>query len=251
MTTEGSITQWYRRLKSPDPKEREEACRQMPDELTRKLLDFLRPQIVSIRAREDEEDIAQSVLMAIFAADASFANRNPLIAYMLTTARNKLSNRRKHHRCQKRDIRLEKPAWGDPSDSGTPGQNLLENGRKTLAIKNEKVDGKADPVLPTGKETSGEPEPSDLEGMVRLMASSTSADFAAIILDLIQSIRAHDAKRGTNLYEILRLTVYDDRKPQEIADCLAISKRTVERKISLIMDLLGTTNSRTAEGGEE
>lgn len=74
----------------------------------------------ALRARESASDLVQSVCTDLFSSHGiAFADEAALRAWLYTAALNKLRNRERHFRAQKRDAAREQPLdSGDSTDAG-------------------------------------------------------------------------------------------------------------------------------------
>jgi RNA polymerase sigma factor (sigma-70 family) len=228
MADESPLTEWGQQLKSPDPREREKAARNITQAYTAQLLQVIKYRFNRrLAGRVDPEDVLQSVLASFFNRDASFANRNLMFAYLREIAIHKAQNVGRAHRRQRRDVRRE-----TADDVGAMAEQkrirpfpLGDQARRAYQCSIE--------VAP---DSQLEADSFFSHGTLEQMRYTKQPDVAALVIDQCRCLQDFDAREGDRLSDIVRHGLRGLR-PEEIARELGVSKRTIDRKLELIAKL--------------
>jgi len=228
MADESSLTEWGQQLKSPDPREREEAARNITQAYTVQLLQVIKYRFNrKLAGRVDPEDVLQSVLASFFNRDASFANRNFMFAYLQEIAIHKAQNVGRAHRRQRRDVRRE---TADDVDAMAEQEQIRPF---PLRDRARRAYQRSIEVAP---DSQLEADSFFSHGTLEQMRYTKHPDVAALVIDQCRCLQDFDAREGDRLYDIVRHGLRGLR-PEEIAKELGVSKRTIERKLELIAKL--------------
>jgi RNA polymerase sigma-70 factor (ECF subfamily) len=111
----GSVTAALADLRASDARVRDEAARRLWERFAPRLCALARGRLnPSIRVREDEDDIVQSLFRTFFAGhrerEFSVEDREGLWRLLVRMTLCKVANVAHHHRRGRRDVRLERPA---------------------------------------------------------------------------------------------------------------------------------------------
>src|SRR5262249_17349307 len=150
------------------------------------------------------------------------------------TAIHKAENLRKRYHRQARDVRREgqvAPHRAEESEGG----DILERGKKVPQPEGPIKRPYHYAIEPNPRQI-GAADSFFSDGPVELMVHGASPDEAALVIDLVNSLKEHDGRQGDCLQQIVRLSL-EGHAPAEIAAKLGVSKRTIERKRELIAEL--------------
>jgi DNA-directed RNA polymerase specialized sigma24 family protein len=127
--SQGSVTRLIIELRSDDPAVREVAARLVWGRYFQELLALARSQLSArIRAREDEEDVLQSMYKSFCTrqrrGDFDLANRDELWSLLVQITLSKARNTANRHLQKRRDVRREQP--GTHRDQETQSVSLID-----------------------------------------------------------------------------------------------------------------------------
>jgi RNA polymerase sigma factor (sigma-70 family) len=159
MDSSDSITQMIHRLRSADPRKRDEAARLVWEHYFRDLLALAQRHLGKrIRRRVDAEDLLQSVYASVCRrqqrGDFELYDRDDFWRLLVTVTLNKARNAAKKHLRAKRNVDREVPLPADESEPGAGGSPVIAGTGPTpdeaVALAEEleeRIRSLADPVL--------------------------------------------------------------------------------------------------------
>jgi RNA polymerase sigma factor (sigma-70 family) len=196
MEFSGSVTQMIHRLRSDDPRERDEAARLVWEHYFRDLLALAQQHLgYRIRQKVDAEDVLQSMYASVCRrhqrGDFELYGRDDFWKLLVTITLNKARNAANWHRRAKRDVRRDCPL---PANEGGP----------------------------------------DAAGVWPLVADGPTPDEAvALAEELERRLRSLEDPKDP-LLKPIALKKLEGLTNQEIATELDYTVRTIERKLQII-----------------
>lgn len=189
----------------------------------------------SFQRREDVDDLAQSCVRTLLRVANNYEHKSGVELRLIfcKTVKNKIHDKHRHHRQQRRDIDQEKPADEGELDRGR--RPVSQRKRTSFrGSKNESCDRQAD-----GDETPQRLDQYTTEGLVTLFLFDASPEERVTIKETIQ-------KLPNELREVVVLTLagYSDA---EMMAKLGCCRRSIVRRRSAAKRLLQEGN-RDVEG---
>lgn len=207
---------WIQQLKQPDT--RDQAAEAIFEFYSDQLLSLVRRQLSDkLASRVDPEDILQSVFGSFFCRPFDLQDARGMFALLVEICLNKTRDAARFHQREKRDVRREGVGGGPVEHASNGIRHALEKRRAsaTPATPSEMVD--SDDSLFD-------------EESLRQMASGATAEQAAIVIEMFESL-------PNDLQQILNWRL-DGLTETEIAERIGKTRRTVTRKLALIYDRL-------------
>jgi RNA polymerase sigma factor (sigma-70 family) len=201
------VTQMIHRLRSDDPRERDEAARLVWEYYFRDLLALAHRHLgLRIRHRLDAEDVLQSVYASVCRrqqrGDFELYDRDDFWRLLVTVTLNKVRNAAKWHQCAKRDVNREV-------------------------------------ALPAAEGRAGEGE-----GLTLAVTGPTADEAVALAEELEQRLRSLEDPRDP-LLKPIALKKLEGLTNKEIAEELDYTERTIERKLDIIRQKWSTPASES------
>jgi RNA polymerase sigma factor (sigma-70 family) len=196
MEFSGSVTQMIHRLRSDDPRERDEAARLVWEHYFRDLLALAQRHLgYRIRHKVDAEDVLQSMYASVCRrqqrGDFELYGRDDFWKLLVTVTLNKVRNAANWHLRDKRDVRRQCPL---PANEGGP----------------------------------------EAEGNWALVAAGPTPDEAvALAEELERRLRSLDDPKDPLLKQVA-LKKLEGFTNREIAEELDYTERSIERKLQII-----------------
>lgn len=211
---------WLEELNHPDT--RNQAAEAIFEFYSDQLLSFVRRQLSNkLASRVDPEDILQSVFGSFFRRPFDLQDARSLFALLVEISLNKTRDTARFHQREKRDVRREGLASAEPVSNGI--RHALEQRRASV-----------NPVLPVTPEDCDDSLFDEVS--LRQMASGATAEQAAIVIEMFESL-------PEDLQQILNWRL-DGLTEAEIAERIGKTRRTVTRKLALIYDRLRDEGTR-------
>ena len=182
------------------------------------LLRLVRRQLSDkLASRVDPEDILQSVFGSFFRRPFDLQDARGMFALLVEISLNKTRDTARFHQREKRDVRREGSATGPAEHKSNGIRHALEQRRASMT--------------PTSTTAAADSDDSLFdEESLRQMASGATAEQAAIVIEMFESL-------PDDLQQILNWRL-DGLTETEIAERIGKTRRTVTRKLALIYDRL-------------